>query len=87
MHPRPAYDPQIHGSGQSLEQTLYRMISLQLSFPKKEAFVYKMNDQMAFQVIEDAVSTLTGCGIILPQKIEVVFTDDLNCQMCQSEKI
>ena len=67
----------------SLEQALNRMISVQLPSQSSESFMYEVNDQMAFRVVEDAVSILTDYGIILPQDIKVVFCDDLNCQMCR----
>lgn len=71
---------------QSLEQAINHMISVQLPSRSRELFVYDVNEQMAFRVVEDAVSILTDYGIILPQDIKVVFGDDLNCQMCRVSK-
>ena len=72
---------------QNLEQALNRMCSSQVFPNKAETMQYEICDQMAAQVVADAVRSLKKWGVLLPENIEIVFCDDVNCHMCQAENI
>ena len=70
-----------------LEQALSRMCSGKV-FPKEaETLEYEVCDQMAGQVVADAARLMKDWGVLLPEHMEVVFCDDVNCHMCQAEKV
>ena len=71
----------------SLEQALNKMCSAKVSPKKSETLKYEICDQMASQVIADAVRLMKDWGILLPKENEIVFCDDVNCHMCQVENL
>lgn len=73
--------------GIDLEQALSRMCSCKISPKKAEIMKYDIGDQMAAQVVADAVRLMKDWGVLLPEDIKVVFCDDVNCHMCQAERI
>lgn len=52
----------------------------------EETFAYKVDGQMAYQVVKDGVRALKGLGVKLPRDIKVVLGDDVNCHRCQVER-
>lgn len=67
----------------NLEQVLNRMCSTKV-FPQKfKTLKYEVCDQMASQVIADAVRLMKDWGVLLPKENKIVFCDDVNCHMCQ----
>ena len=73
--------------GGDLEQALNKMCSLKVSPQRSETRTYEIYDDMAEKVVADAVKNLKAWGIELTEKVQVVFCDDVNCHMCQVEKI
>ena len=71
----------------NLEQALNRMCSAKVSPKKAEILKYEICDQMAAQVVADAVRLMKDWGVLLPEGNEIVFCDDVNCHMCQVENI
>lgn len=71
----------------NLEQALNRMFSVKVSPKKEETMKYKICDQMADQVVADAVRSMKAWGVLLPEDIKIVFCDDVNCHMCRAEKL
>ena len=62
-------------------------ISAKVSPKKIETLKYDVCDQMASQVVADAVRLMKNWGILLPEGYEIVFCDDVNCHMCQVENL
>ena len=69
----------------TLEQALSQMCSVKVVPVKTETMNYEICDQMAAQIIADAVRNLKDWGVLLPEDIKIVFCDDVNCHMCQAE--
>ena len=67
----------------NLEQALNRMCSAAVSPEKAETLQYEICDQMASQVLADAVRKMKDMGILLPEENEIALCDDINCHMCQ----
>lgn len=70
-----------------LEQVLNRMCSAKVSPRKAETFKYEICEQMAGQVVSDAVRVMKDWGVLLPEGNEIVFCDDVNCHMCRVENL
>lgn len=70
-----------------LEQALNRMCATKISTQKVDTLKYEICDQMASQVVADAVMLMKDWGVLLPSGSEIVFCDDVNCHMCQVENI
>ena len=51
-----------------------------------EILEYAVGDNMSVQIIADAASIMRRWGICLPEKIEIVYYDDVNCHMCKVEE-
>ena len=71
--------------GHNLEQALERMCSAKVSPKKADILEYEICDQMAAQVLADAVRLMKAWGVLLPEAHEIVFCDDVNCHMCVVE--
>lgn len=71
----------------SLEQALSDMGLTNVQWQKGVLLKYEVDKMMPYKVIEDAKKILCSWGIILPQEISVVLSDDPNCHMCQSKCI
>lgn len=71
----------------SLEQVLNTMCSATILPQKAETLKYEICDHTAAQVLADAVRLMEDWGIRLPEHNEVVFCDDINCQMCRAENL
>lgn len=71
----------------NLEQALNRMCFSQLSPRKVETLEYEISEQMASQVVADAVRLMKDWGVLLPERNEIIFCDDVNCHMCQVENL
>ena len=71
----------------NLEQALNRMCFAQVSPRKVETLEYEICEQMASQVVADAVSLMKDWGVLLPEGNEIIFCDDVNCHMCQLENL
>lgn len=71
----------------NLEQALNRMCYANVSPKKAETLQYEICDQMASQVLADAVRMMKDWGILLPEGDEITFCDDVNCHMCRVEKL
>ena len=74
-------------AGTNLEQALNRMCSAKVSLKKAEILKYEVCDQMAGQVVADAMRVMKDWGVLLPEANEIVFCDDVNCHMCRVEKL
>ena len=70
-----------------LDLALNRMCAANVSPTKPENLEYTICDQMAAEVIADAVRLRIDWGISIPEDNEIVFCDDVNCRMCQVEKL
>jgi hypothetical protein len=68
----------------SLEQALIDMGLTHIQCDKKILLKYDVDDRMPFKVIEDAKEVLSHWGILLPDEVSVILSDDLNCHNCQS---
>jgi len=71
----------------NLEQALNWMCSANVSPKKAETLQYEICDQMPSQVVTDAVRLMKDWGVLLPEETEIVFCDDVNCQMCRVENL
>lgn len=74
-------------AGTNLEQALNRMCSAKVSLKKAEILKYEVCDQMAGQVVADAMRVMKDWGVLLPEANEIVFCDDVNCHMCRVENL
>ena len=71
---------------QSLEQALSRMFPFQGHPFRKETLSYPLQEGSASEIIESAVSRLAGNSVILPQKVPVILTEDVNCHKFFAQK-
>lgn len=71
----------------SLEQVLNYMCSFKVAVQKPKILEYEISTTMAPQVIADAAKMLKKWGIALPDKIDIVFCNDVNCHMCKVEEV
>ena len=71
----------------NLEQALNRMCSAKVSPKKAETMKYEICDQMAANVLTDAVRLMKDWGVLLPEDSKIVLSDDINCHMCQVENL
>jgi len=72
---------------QSLEEALNCMCSAKVSPKKPETLQYEVCAQMPSKVLSDAVRLMKDWGVLLPQENEIIFCDDVNCQMCRVENL
>ena len=70
-----------------LDLALNRMCAANVSPTKPETLEYTICDHMAAEVVADAVRLLKDWGISIPEDNEIIFCDDVNCHMCQVEKL
>ena len=63
------------------------MCSANISPKKAETLQYEICEQMASHVVTDAVSLMRDWGILLPERNEIAFCDDVNCHMCRVENL
>lgn len=69
---------------ESLEQALVNMGVQKAQPQEKTVLRYQVDDSMASRVIKDAAKIMRAWGILLPERIEVLYSDDPNCHMCES---
>lgn len=71
----------------SLEQALSEMFPFQGPPFKKKTLVYPLQEGSAAKIVSDAVAILAGNGVLLPKKIPVILTDDVNCHKFFSQRM
>lgn len=64
-----------------------QMCSGKITPQKPEVKEFNLEDKNVHQIVMEAVRELKNWGVLLPEEIGVVFCDDVNCHMCQEEKI
>ena len=72
---------------QNLEHVLHEMCGNKLCTQKTEMLKYTVSDDMPMLIVTDAVKNLRKWGVCLPEKVEVVFCDDVNQHRCQIEDL
>lgn len=71
----------------NLQQALNQMCAGEISSQKEETLNYTVCSEMPMQVVSEAAMKLKEWGVRLPEKIEIMFSDDVNCHMCRVEDL
>lgn len=70
----------------SLAQVLEQMGVCVQTQPERETLSYEINADMARRVVTDAARNLKTWGVLLPDEMQVVFCDDVNCHRMDAIK-
>ena len=72
---------------QNLKQVLHEMCGDKIFTQKPELLKYTVRDDTPMLIVTDAVEILRKWGVCLPEKVDVVFCDDVNQHRCQVEDL